>query len=390
MVRPAKVNFPVQTLPMFRSMKIAKNVVFLTGTLDTGGLERFVTRVCIQAKRQQLFNPMIICLSEKRGLFVKPLEEEGIVIVQAPAGWQRKISGMIALGNIIKHVKADVVHSQVNFSLVQQFLITRWGARIPFLVTERNCYPLSGFSRLRRQLQFYFLKLFGVHYSANSIDVASYLARLVHYPVRKIPVIPNGMDIPQKNPLVRDEIRRMHHWQEEDFVIGYVARFADHKGQEYFVRVMENVYHHLGKRLKICFVGDGPERKAIEDKIQRVGLSEFTTFTGVIDNVESYYQAFDASALLSDYEGMPNVVLEAMAHGLPVVANPVGNVKELMEGDAGIVNYSSASASTAALVIDLALHPAKRIAIGYAAQEQIRKNFSLQSTLQLLTKHYGF
>lgn len=370
-------------------MKTAKNVVYFTGTLDTGGLERFVTRVSIEAKRQQLFNPVIICLSERRGLFVTLLEAEGILIIQAPAGWQRKVSGMIALGKILKQVKADVVHSQVNFSLIQQFLITRGWARIPFLVTERNCYPLSGFSRLRRQVQFHFLKLFGVHYSANSSEVASYLAQLVHYPVKKIPVIPNGLDIPQKSPLVREEIRNLHQWLPDDFVIGYVARFADHKGQAYFVRVMEQVYQRLGEKLKICFVGDGPKRQAIENQIQRAGLSEFTTFTGIIGNVESYYQAFDASALLSNYEGMPNVVLEAMANGLPVIANPVGNVQELMEGGAGMVNDSSTPASTAGLMVDIALSPEKRRAIGIAAQERIRKNFSLQSTLQLLAKHYG-
>lgn len=370
-------------------MRTVKNVVFFTGTLDSGGLERFVTRVSIEAKQQQIFNPLIVCLLEKRGLFIKPLEEQGIVIVQAPAGWQRKLSGMIALGNLLKQLKADVVHSQVNFSLIQQFIIARFFARIPFLVTERNCYPLSGLSRFKRLLQFYFLKTFNVHYSGNSIDVASYLARQVHYPKSKIPVIPNGIDIPEKNTFVREEIRAMHGWQPDDFVVGYVARFATHKGQEYFVRVMTEVYAKLGGRLKICFVGDGPQRGVIEDKIRNAGLNEFTTFTGIIANVESYYQAFDASALLSSYEGMPNVVAEAMANGLPVIANPVGNVEELMSNGAGIVNYSSNYSDTAALILDLALNPAKREAIGLAAQTQIRENFSLQSTLQLLVKHYG-
>ncbi|MEO7990191.1 MAG: glycosyltransferase [Chryseolinea sp.] len=370
-------------------MSQKKSVIFFIGTLEAGGLERFVSRICLLATEKKSFNPIVICLVKKSGIFLAPLEKMNIPVIEAPQGWQRSVSKMLEFSKVLRQLKADIVHTQVNFSLVQQFLIVRLFSSLRFMVTERNCYPLSGISKVKRLIQFYFLKLFNVHYSANSVEVASYLSKMMHYPLSKIPVIANGLDIPVEDVAIRNSIRAKHGWQVDDFVIGYISRFAAHKGHSYFVRVMTEVHKQLNKDLKICFIGDGPVRAAVETQIAQAELKELTTFTGIISNVEEYYQAFDATALLSEYEGMPNVVLEAMAYGLPVIANPVGNVEELMMGDAGIINRSDNPGATAALILDVALHKEKRKKIGFAAQERIRNNFSLNSTLTLLCHHYG-
>lgn len=366
-----------------------KSVIFFVGTLEAGGLERFVSRICLLAAEEGSFRPIVVCLSKRKGIFLKPLEKSHVEVVEAPNGWQRSLTKMWAFGKVLRSLRGDIVHTQVNFSLFQQFMIVRLFSSLCFMVTERNCYPLTGISRVKRFIQFYFLKLFRVHYSANSIEVASYLARMMHYPISKIPVIPNGFEIPVEDTVMRESIRLKHGWQNHDFVIGYIARFASHKGQRYFVEVVTEVYKTLGDRLRICFIGDGPERMTIEAMIRQAQLDKVTTFTGVIMNVEEYYQAFDSTALLSEYEGMPNVVAEAMAYGLPVIANPVGNVEELLAGDAGIVNRSDDPVVTAGLITDIALDLDKRKRIGMAARAQIKNRFSLHSTFQRLCRYYG-
>lgn len=363
-------------------------IIYFTGSLEAGGLESFVSRVSIRGKQEKRFQPVIVCLSQRVGVFLKEVEKEGILVLEAPKGWQRNPFALFRLGKLIGNKQPSVVHSQVNFSLFQQWFATWFFTRAKFMVTERNCYPLLNFALLRRRFQFYFLKRLGVHYSGNSREVASHLALLMKYPISKIPVIPNGVKMPHTSLEVRNKVRNRYGWATEDFVVGYVARFAPQKGHNYFIKVMDQLWNVLGDRLKICFIGDGPLRKTIENQILNSNLSSLSLFTGVIENVDEYYQSFDCTALLSDYEGMPNVVVEAMAHSLPVVANPVGNVLELFEGEAGMVNCFSTPEQTANLFLSLAQQPHLRQRIGEFANAKIARKFSLDNTMRLLTKYY--
>lgn len=366
-----------------------RKVVFFVGSLEAGGLERFVTRVCVEAVSRSLFLPIVICLAKREGIFLEQLELHGIKVLRAPNNWQRNMYALQALRILIRQEGASIVHTQVNFSLVQQWIATLFTGT-KFMVTERNTYPLRGMDRWRRVLQFYGLKWMGVHYSANSNEVARHLSRLLWYPERNIPVIPNGVNMPDLNTMNRGELRRRQGWQTDDFVVGYVSRFAAHKGHSYFVEVMKHLVKMLGTRLKICFVGDGPMRKDIEKAVQNAGLREQVLFTGVVSNMPDYYAAFDCTALLSGYEGMPNVVIEAMAFGLPVVANPVGNVKQLFAGQCGVINQGTTAAETAMYFLQLERDPELRKQYSRNARERIAREYSLFNTLNLLCREYGF
>ncbi len=370
-------------------MAFDSRIVYLTGSLEAGGLERFVSKVSITGKKEHRFEPVIICLSKRSGIFLQEVTQEDILVLAAPTGWQRNLGALLQLGKLIRKQNPIVVHSQVNFSIFQQWLATLFFSKARFMVTERNCYPLTGWDLLRRRLQFHFLRIIGVHYSGNSVEVVRYLAHMMRYPERKIPVIPNGIEIPLIDPLVRSRTREKHVWKAEDFVIGYISRFAEHKGQKYFMQVMEELHHHLGKQLKVCFIGDGPLYVKMEKYARSSKMADQIIFLGILNNVNDYYQAFDCTALLSDYEGMPNVVLEAMAYGLPVIANPVGNVVELFEQGGGMVNYSHDPVQTAGLFLELAKNSPKRESIGTLAKEKIRSSFSMQHTLNLLVRFYG-
>lgn len=364
-----------------------QTVLFFTGTMEAGGLERFISRVCIEAKKRNTFNPVVVCLHKRVGIFISELESSGVTILEAPAGWKRNPLAIVRLSKLIRSQKPMVVHSQVNFSILQQFMAVGLFNKTRFFITERNCYPLSGWARVRRIFQFYMLKLFKVEYSANSIAVAEYLSRMVKYPIQKIPVITNGIEVPESNPQARNLVRSKYGWSDQDFVIGYIARFADHKGHEFFLETMRYVQTPPGSLLRICFIGDGPTRTKMEALAKSVE-SFSVKFFGVVA-VQDFYHAFDCTALFSEYEGMPNVVMEGMANGLPVVANPVGNVEELFAGDAGIVNYFKDPVSAAKIFTDLAHDPLKRERIGTLARAKVKKMYSIEKTLSLLSRHYG-
>jgi glycosyltransferase involved in cell wall biosynthesis len=367
-------------------------ILFLIGTLEAGGLERFVTRVSIRAKVGGEFEPVAICLRERRGIFLRELEKCDVDVYEAPYRWFREPAKLVEFGNLIREISPEIVHSQVNFSMVQQMLALRLGLkkniRPIFCVTERNCYPLTGFDKYRRILQYYILKTFGANYSANSDSVAKHLGLMLGINPEYFQVLPNGVQIIKSNPDKRKEIRSSLGWKKNEIGIGYVARMAAHKGHLLFLQVIHKLLT-LGLPIKACLVGDGPQRKELERVIGSLEINGDVTLIGIVPNVEDYLQAFDLVALFSSREGMPNVILEAMAAKKPIVATNAGAIPELLDyGRAGIVIQDLTVYSIMKEISELIVNEEKRQNYGRKALERVERNFNLDKSFEILCEYY--
>lgn len=128
----------------------------------------------------------------------------------------------------------------------------------------------------------------------------------------------------------------------EAVVILFVSRLIEGKGLQYLIPelpgIQESVRQKTGRGVRLVIVGDGPYRTALEELTAGAGARELVRFEGRKDKeqVQRYYQAADLFVLPSLSEGMPNVVLEAMASGLPIVMTPCEGSKELVT-DNGII-----------------------------------------------------
>lgn len=363
-------------------------VIYLVGTLGAGGLERFVTRMALMAKRTGAFTPAVICLTNKSGLFLPQLEQAGVEVVQAPPGWYRSPIGLYRLKSIISGMKGDIVHSQVNYSLLQQFLATVW-AGSKYAVTERSKYKRSGMDLIRRRIQFRILKFCGVKYSANAVAVAQHLSNMVGVPVEYFTVVPNGVEITSPNHEKIATIRRRLNIGARDFTIGYVARMDPPKGHLFLLNVLRILIIEKKLPCKVLLVGDGSMRKLIEEKILEFGLSDHIILTGVVPDVEEWMPVFDLVMLLSNREGMPNAILEAMAAARPVVATSVGNIPELLGQGAGIVVDPDAALETVANEIDSLMNSKSKMQLmGEKALVRIQASFSIEGTWQKLLSYY--
>lgn len=358
-------------------------VVFFVGTLQAGGLERFVTRVSLKATMQNQFTPVVVCLTKKTGIFLKELLAARIEVHEAPHRWFRSPVKWWQFVCLLRQLKPDVVHSQVNFSMLQQFFAA-WVAGARFTVTERNCYQRSGMALVRRRLQYSILKIFGVYYSANSQRVATHLATMLRERPERFTILPNGIDVSEYDTQVTSQGTEGSLPR-----IIYVARMADHKGHLFFLDVLENLIYTRSLKCEAILIGDGPLRKKIEQVVDEKGLRSYTTLTGVVSNVDTYLELADVVSLLSDFEGMPNVVIEAMAAGKPVVATDVGNTRELLATGAGIIVERKEVAYVAEIFESIIRDVEKRRVMGNAGREVIRQKFSLDHSLFKLTQYYS-
>lgn len=141
---------------------------------------------------------------------------------------------------------------------------------------------------------------------------------------------------------------------------------------------------------KLIIVGDGPERRRLEAAADADGIRERVIFTGQIGEVQLFYAAADVFVLPSHSEGSPNVLLEAMAANLPIVATAVGGVPEIVENNetALLVPVNDPDAMAAALVRILSdQNLAERLTTNSAALAA--NQFTPEKYVRALVEIYG-
>lgn len=135
-------------------------------------------------------------------------------------------------------------------------------------------------------------------------------------------------------------------------VVLSVGRLSREKGHADLIRSFHELRHQKpAMALHLVLVGDGPERRRLISLSKRLNVGAEVTLVGHQDNVARYYALADAFVLPSHSEGSPNVLLEAMSMGVPVVATSVGGIPELVipETDALLVEKGDLHGLAAAL-----------------------------------------
>jgi glycosyltransferase involved in cell wall biosynthesis len=149
----------------------------------------------------------------------------------------------------------------------------------------------------------------------------------------KIVVIRNGIDREIFRPRERDEARRQIGFDPEDRILLTVSALVSVKGIDRLIDAM-NLLTRSGRedRLKLFIIGKGSERENFQSQISNLKLENCVRLVGAKSQKElaDWYSAADLFCLASHREGCPNVVIEALACGLPVVAADVGGVAELI------------------------------------------------------------
>lgn len=149
-------------------------------------------------------------------------------------------------------------------------------------------------------------------------------------PDRKIQLVHNAIDLATYTRTTSKELAKREIGVEgNDPLIGMVCRLSPEKGIIEAIAMVSRL-NAQGKRVQLWVAGDGPFRPDIEREIASRGLGEQVRLLGQLSDTRLFYQAMDAFLLNSIREGLPNVVLEAMALEVPVVATRVAGVPSLI------------------------------------------------------------
>jgi glycosyltransferase involved in cell wall biosynthesis len=202
-------------------------------------------------------------------------------------------------------------------------------------------------------------------------------------PQERLYLVPNGVDCERFTPARSGEyFRRAVGVPGDAPLIGFVGRLAPEKGPDQFVRVAELV-HQQRPDAHFVLVGEGPLREKVAAMIEARHLSSYVHLAGLWENAWEVYPGLDLLVQTSRSEGMPLVVLEAMACGVPVAAMDVGGVAELIDvGTTGVLAPPESYEALAGTVCLLLSQPMQMLAMGQAGRRRVEAHFRVQTSIQ--------
>jgi len=187
----------------------------------------------------------------------------------------------------------------------------------------------------------------------------------------RIHVLRNGVDLELFHPNDQERLRAELDLRRPTLLsVGNLLAF---KGHGLVIEALS-----LLPQCELVIAGEGPDRAAFEALARQRGVSERVRFVGSLDqqDLRRYYCAADALVLASSREGWPNVLLEAMACGTPVIATAVGGVPEIVTStEAGVVVEERSAPALARAVRELSVRPRER-----AATRRFAEQFGWEAT----------
>lgn len=189
-------------------------------------------------------------------------------------------------------------------------------------------------------------------------------------------VIRNGRPIERFQQPSTSGIRSALSVSSEAPIVGTVGRLIERKGCHDLAAAWPSIQDRF-PRAHLLFVGDGPERAALEDQAERDGCRDSIHFLGTREDVPELLSCMDVFAFPSHYEGLPGALIEAMAAGLPIVTTPVGGNVDLVDNfRTGLFVSERAPRDLAWAVIRLLEYRQLADSLGDAAARRAEQEFT--------------
>jgi N-acetyl-alpha-D-glucosaminyl L-malate synthase BshA len=293
-----------------------------------------------------------------------------------------------------KSSKIDLIHSHYAIPHAMAAYMAREIVGVPYVVTLHgsDVHTLGLDPAYKPVVQHTVEK-------ANAVTaVSEFLKKKAHEELgieREIHVIPNFIDVERFKHLSGIRLyvesgcvglRTEEEAQEinpEERILLHASNFRKVKRVVNIVETMRIVVDHFPE-VRLIIAGDGPTRIEVERKIEELDLCNNVHLLGVKSNMQEIMCSADVFLLNSTLEGMPLVLLEAMACSVPVVTTPAGGIPELVRpGKDGAVTKGFEQEEYAQTIIELLENDSKRKSLGKAGRKRVEESFSAERIVKM-------
>jgi glycosyltransferase involved in cell wall biosynthesis len=359
-------------------------ICYVIPSLSVGGTERQLTEL-IQGLA--LDHDQIVVCTRGGGVLAGDVRRAGVDvhILDTKTAWDPSL--FWKLRKLFQKHRPDIVHSFMSGFDLTANLAAR-NARVPVVVSSRR--ELATWMKRRHRLMQNWANRCVDCIVANSRAVVQYAVENEKVDPSLFRVIPNGIRAEAfVSHTDRHDLLLRHRIPFHHRIIGMVANFSPVKDHALFVKTAELL---IKRRADVHFllVGRGPLVGAIEGLIAARGMESSFTRVAAFDEIPDLYALMDVSVLCSKAEGCPNVIMESMAAGRPVVAVAVGGITEILrDGDTGCLVHSRDPADFADAIECVLDHPDESRAMAERAGRFVRTELTLDRMVESYRRLYA-
>ncbi len=286
----------------------------ITGGLNADGITNAWLTFAEELKSNKSYDDVVIDFAKIEGLsndtVTQRFHQLGISTPKLPARLNAPLKYFRSLTKLLKHGKYDIIHANGSSSLLFIEMFAGLCARTPVRIAHSRNTTCS------YKLLHYLLKI-PFYLSCNGrlscgLDAGKWL-----FGAQKFTILKNGKNFSKFK--FDDKIREKKRNElqlSNTLAIGHVGKFNTQKNHKFLIEIFKEL-HQLNPNTKLFLIGDGELQHDIEELVKKYNLHNCVKFTGAITNIPEFLNAMDIMVFPSLFEGLPNVVLEWQAMGLP-------------------------------------------------------------------------
>lgn len=360
-------------------MKSNYKILYLTTTSRLCGAEKIIYELSKRINKER-FEIMVCTIKDDlKGGLLDRCRDIGIKTTTLGVENKWKFYKSFQLHKIIKEFNPDILQSFLFFDNILARIFGKI-ASVPVIISgQRNVETER--SSIRNFLDKYTFFLSDLVIS-NTMEGKKILLEKFHLAHPSIKVIYNGIDLQQENNSVKKkEFLKEIGLTGDEKIVGFIGRLEKQKGVQYLIEAIK-ILNRENPSIYTLLIGDGKEKDILERYSQYHGCKAI--FLGWKENAIKYLSSFDLLVLPSLWEGMPNVVLEAMKQGIPVVATSVGgNIEIIDNGKTGFLLKPANSQLLADKIkMVLSLPESEKKLIVTNAKQNIANQFNILKMVQ--------
>lgn len=345
-------------------------ILHLMAPGSAGGLERVVEGLATGHAQDghDVSVAAVVPRGEDGAASIRHLEDSPVRLIPLPLPPRAYLRERADVSRLCEQLRPDVVHTHGSRPDVVSAGIVR-AQGIPTVATVHG-FTGGGF----RNQVYQTLQLASLRRFQAIVAVSRPLAQRLEdagVPAARIRTIQNAWS-ERGLPLDRRMARRRLGIEDDTFLVGWVGRLSREKGADIMLSAMA---HLADLPLALSMVGDGPERRLLEERIKTRGWRNRVSWHGVLPDAGRFFPAFDVFVLSSRTEGTPMVLLEAMAGIVPIVAADVGGVPDMVTPAEAILVPPGDAAALAQGVRAVHRSPGAARARAHAANRRLERNF---------------
>ena len=351
-------------------------VVFFTDSDAFGGAEQALLHTAAGLDRIR-WHPVILH-HEACGL--SPMLERASdlnittqCVPHMPEG-HRGVARIPAFAALLRSIRPTVFNAYLTWAASCKYgLVGAAVARVPAVIATEQLFVDLSWSHV--DVLKHRLAGLGIdRFIAVSHGVANKLLTVFRVPKRKIRVVHNGISLEPFDQVVTDGLRERLIGLTDRPVVMTIARLDEQKGQSYLLRAAAKV-----PGATFVLVGDGPDRKRLEQCAKQEGVSDRVQFLGHRDDIPELLACCDLFVLPSLYEGLPLSILEAMAAGKPVVSSAIEGTEEaVVDGETGLLVPPGEASALADAIDKILSDPELGSRLGLRGRDRVRMEFSAE------------